>query len=81
MRVLLSSRLRTWLALAIAIPVMRAVVRRARTAAQHRDSDSFFTAALARADILLTRLDRCRGVRRGCGRGRYRTRGAKGGWL
>ena len=91
MWVLLSSRLRTWLVLAVAIPVVRALLRRTRKAAENLDPDGLLTATLARTDSALARLDRRRSSRDGPdgrahrgGRtrdGSYRTHGAKGGWL
>jgi hypothetical protein len=56
--VLLSSRLRTWLMLAIAVPVLRAVLRRASASAARRNPSSTAARALRSADAGLSRLDR-----------------------
>ncbi|HEX8092874.1 hypothetical protein [Jatrophihabitans sp.] len=58
MWVLLSSRLRTWLLLAIAVPVVRAVLRRASASAARRDPSSAMARALRSAESGLSRLDR-----------------------
>lgn len=54
MWVLLSSRLRTWLAVAVAVPLARAVVHRAAAAAAGKDPDSPAAKLLHRADTALT---------------------------
>jgi hypothetical protein len=56
--VLLSSRLRTWLLLAIAVPVLRVVLRRASASAARRDPSSTTARALRSAEAGLSRLDR-----------------------
>jgi len=56
--VLLSSRLRTWLMLAVAVPVLRAVLRRASASATRRDPNSTASRALRSAESGLSRLDR-----------------------
>ena len=58
MWVLLSSRLRTWLMLAVAVPVLRAVLRRASATADRRDPTSTASRALRTAESGLSRLDR-----------------------
>ena len=58
MWVLLSSRLRTWLLLAIAVPILRSVLRRASTSAARRDPSSTTARALRSAEAGLSRLDR-----------------------
>jgi hypothetical protein len=62
--VLLSSRLRTWLLLAVAVPVIRSVVRRASAAATRRNPGSAGAGALRSLDTALSRLDRRRSRRR-----------------
>lgn len=56
----LSRRLRTWVLLGIAVPIVRGIVRRvaASRAASHPDARS--TAALQRADGALARVQRKR---------------------
>jgi len=61
--VLLSSRLRTWLLLAIALPTFRAVLRRASSSAARRDPSSTAARGLRSLETGLSRLDR-RGRRR-----------------
>jgi hypothetical protein len=56
--VLLSSRIRTWLMLAVAVPVLRSVLRRASASASRRDPSSTAARALRSADAGLSRLDR-----------------------
>jgi hypothetical protein len=56
--VLLSSRLRTWLLLAIAVPILRTVLRRASASASRRDPNSTAARVLRSADTGLSRLDR-----------------------
>ena len=63
MWVLLSSRLRTWLMLAIAVPLLRAVLGRASASATRRDPGSTMSRALRTAESGLSRLDRRRGRR------------------
>ena len=58
MWVLLSSRLRTWLLLAIAVPILRSVLRRASASAAQRDPSSTAARALRSAEAGLSRLDR-----------------------
>ena len=58
MWVLLSSRIRTWLMLAVAVPVLRAVLRRASASAVRRDPSSTTARALRSVDSGLSRLDR-----------------------
>ena len=53
---LLSSRLRTWLFLAVAIPVIRRVVARVAAARDRSHPRARSTSALRRADALLARL-------------------------
>jgi len=62
--VLLSSRLRTWLLLAIAVPLLRSVLRRASAAAARRDPESSSARALRSLDTGLSRLDRRQRSRR-----------------
>jgi len=56
--VLLSSRLRTWLMLAVAVPLLRAVLRRASASAAQRDPGSRAARGLRSLDAGLSRLDR-----------------------
>lgn len=65
MWVLLSSRLRTWVLLAIAIPLARALVHRAHGAAQRQNKEGAVTSLLGRADGLLVRQERRRHRRAG----------------
>lgn len=60
MWLLLSSRLRTWLLLAIAMPVFRAVLRRASASAARRDPRSAASRGLRSLETGLSRLDRRR---------------------
>jgi len=61
--VLLSSRLRTWLLLAVALPLFRAVIRRSSAAASRRNPGSPAAGALRSLDSGLGRLDRRRSRR------------------
>jgi hypothetical protein len=56
--VLLSSRLRTWLVLAVAVPVVRAVLRRVSASAAQRDPGSRAARGLRSLETGLGRLDR-----------------------
>jgi hypothetical protein len=56
--VLLSSRLRTWLMLAVAVPVLRSILRRAAASADRRDPRSKSARGLRTLDSGLSRLDR-----------------------
>jgi hypothetical protein len=56
--VLLSSRLRTWLLLAVAVPVLRAVVRRLAARTAERNPGSASAGALGSLDRTLSRLNR-----------------------
>jgi hypothetical protein len=56
--VLLSSRLRTWLMLAVAVPLLRAVLRRASASAAQRDPGSRAARGLRTLESGLGRLDR-----------------------
>lgn len=58
MWVLLSSRLRTWLMLAVAVPVLRSILRRAATSADRRDPYSKSARGLRTLESGLSRLDR-----------------------
>jgi hypothetical protein len=58
MWVLLSSRLRTWLLLAIAVPAFRAALRRASASAARRDPASPTARRLRSLDSGLSRFDR-----------------------
>ncbi len=55
MWVLLSTRLRTWLLVAIAVPVARALIHRAARRAAASKPDGTTSRALTRADTALTR--------------------------
>lgn len=57
---LLSTRLRTWFALAVALPVARAVIRRAASRADRHDPDAKAARVLHRADSVLTTATRRR---------------------
>lgn len=57
---LLSTRLRTWLLFAVAVPVVRAGVHHAARRAEERDPHGTSAGALRRADAALTRLSRRR---------------------
>ncbi len=63
----LSSRIRTWLLLAVALPLARTIIHRAAASASRRDPNSTAASMLRRADSTLTSLAR---RRRGRGRGR-----------
>jgi hypothetical protein len=54
MWVFLSSRLRTWLLLAIALPLVRLVVHRLAVAAEHHDQSARTAKLLRRADSAVT---------------------------
>ena len=54
MWVLLSSRLRTWLAVALVLPLARSLVHRAGAAKARKDPDSPAAQLLRRADTALT---------------------------
>jgi hypothetical protein len=54
MWVFLSSRLRTWLLLAIALPLARLFVHRLAAAAQHHDPSARTAKLLRRADSAVT---------------------------
>ncbi|MEO6500683.1 MAG: hypothetical protein ABIQ09_02085 [Jatrophihabitantaceae bacterium] len=58
MWVLLSSRLRTWLLLAIAVPAFRAALRRFSASAARRDPNSTAARRLRSLDSGLSRFDR-----------------------
>ena len=58
MWVFLSKRIRQWLLLAVAVPLVRAVVHRLAVAAQNRKADSLPTRTLAKADSALTKVSR-----------------------
>lgn len=58
MWVLLSSRLRTWLMLAVAVPLLRSVLRRASASVTRRDPGSRAARGLRTVDAGLSRLDR-----------------------
>jgi hypothetical protein len=60
----LSSRLRTWVAFAVAIPVGRFFVHRFADSAQRRRPDARSTSALRRADSAVTALSQRRSRRR-----------------
>jgi len=55
MWVLLSTRLRTWLLLAIAVPVARSIIHRAAQRAAAKDPGSGTSKMLTRADSTLSR--------------------------
>jgi hypothetical protein len=59
-----SRRLRTWLLLAIALPLSRALVHRLALAAERRDSSTRTARALHNADSAVTALSR-RAARKG----------------
>ena len=63
MWVFLSRRLRTWLVLAIVVPLVRAVVRRAAAAAAQRNPSGAATTWLGRADSTLSSFSRRRARR------------------
>lgn len=58
MWVFLSSRLRAWLLLAVAVPLLRAVLRRASASAARRDPGSRAARGLRSLESNLGRLDR-----------------------
>ncbi len=60
MWVLLSTRLRTWLLFAVAVPLVRAVVHHAARRAAEGDPSSTVSRTLARLDTTLTKLSRRR---------------------
>lgn len=60
---LLSSRIRTWLVIAVAIPIARRLVRRASAAADRRDPNAGAAKVLRRADSVLSGLSRRLGRR------------------
>ncbi len=60
MWIFLSKRLRTWLLLAVALPLARTVVRRAAATTGRRNPDSPAASWLRRADSALTRRTRRR---------------------
>jgi hypothetical protein len=64
MWVFLSSRLRTWVLLAVALPVARGVVHRLATASANRNADSVPSRALRGADAGLARVARRRETKR-----------------
>lgn len=64
MWVFLSSRLRTWLLLAVALPVARSLVHRLAAASSARNADSAPSKALRGADAGLTRVARRREKKR-----------------
>ncbi len=64
MWVFLSSRIRTWVLLAVALPVLRSVVHRLATASANRNAGSVPTRALRGADAGLARVARRREKRR-----------------
>jgi hypothetical protein len=61
---LLSTRLRTWLLLAIALPVARMLVHRLAASAQARWPDAPSSTVLCRVDEMLTRLSSRAGRKR-----------------
>lgn len=63
MFVFLSSRLRTWLLLAVALPLARTAVRRVATSAARRDPQARTAKVLNRADSTLAALSRRRSRR------------------
>lgn len=56
----LSSRIRTWLLLAVALPLARTIIHRAATSASRRDPNSTAASMLRRADSALSSLARRR---------------------
>ena len=64
MWVFLSRRLRTWLLLAIALPLARALVHRLALAAGHRDPSTRTARALHQADSAVTAVSRRAGRKR-----------------
>jgi hypothetical protein len=65
MWVFLSRRIRNWLLLAVALPVLRSLVHRLATARQERSPDARATRLLGHADSGLIRLHRVAARRRG----------------
>ncbi len=61
----LSARLRTWLLLAIALPLARALIHRLTVAADHRDPAARTARALHHADSAVTAVSRRTARRRG----------------
>lgn len=61
----LSSRIRTWLLLAIALPLARTIIHRMAASAARRNPNSSAASGLRRADSALTSLARRRRGRRG----------------
>lgn len=55
---LLSTRLRTWLLFAIAVPIARSAVRHVARRAADNNPDGQAARTLARADALIGKLDR-----------------------
>ena len=68
-----SRRLRTWLLLAIALPLARALVHRLALAAERRDPSTRTAKTLLRADSMVTAVSQ-RAVRKQERRGRKLTR-------
>lgn len=64
MWMLLSSRLRTWLALAVALPLVRSLIRRLAADAARRSPDAASTKLLHRTDATLSALGQRRTGRR-----------------
>lgn len=58
MWVLLSSRLRTWLLIALAVPLLRALLRRVAASADRRDAGSRTARGLHSLEAGLGRFDR-----------------------
>ena len=58
MLALFSSRLRTWILLAVAVPAVRGIVGRLRRRAERRKPDAATAKALRTADSVLARVDR-----------------------
>ncbi|MDQ1718250.1 MAG: hypothetical protein QOE71_4192 [Pseudonocardiales bacterium] len=65
MWMLLSTRLRTWLALAVALPVARMVLRRLAARATRQNPNSRLTGLLNRGDATVTTMAQRRRGRRG----------------
>jgi hypothetical protein len=61
---LLSTRLRTWLLLAIALPVARSIVHRLAVAAEERNPRGTASTVMRHADAALAATSRRRGGRR-----------------
>jgi hypothetical protein len=64
MWILLYSRLRTWLLIAVALPLARTLVRRAAASTERRRAGSALSTWLNRADAALTAASRRRARRR-----------------